>query len=73
VSEAKDERNHLTGVHWGDYHVFAYCMEPDCTWEGERTNEYWAHRTDHRGIGLAHTKHMNRWWRRFTNQEGDAS
>ena len=67
------ERKHETAVRWGDYHVFAYCTEPGCGWMGDSTNHYYRYKTDHRGIGLAHTKHMNRWWRRFTNQEGAAS
>lgn len=55
------EQLHKTVTHWGDWHVFAVCEV--CFWEGRRTNEHHAGRTQ-REDEARHTRDMHRKYRR---------
>ena len=56
------EAEHKTRVHWGDWHVFAYCT---CGWQGKATNLYYANSVHHWERGHAHERKMRSWHMRL--------
>lgn len=58
------DNSHQTEVHFGGWNVFAYCLEVGCHWESPSTSPWNPNSFQHRRQGAAHTRKMNRWWRR---------